>query len=267
MIYATGDCHHDFHKFNTDMFPEQKHLTKNDYMIICGDFGGIWDREPTKNEKWWLDWLENLPFTTLVVDGNHEHHLRLKALPEKEFHGGRVGVIRPSVLHLKRGEVFDLDGVKVFAFGGARSHDISDGILDYDDPNWRDKARFLQDRGKYMFRVKGLSWWEEELPSEEEMENGLRNLEKHDNKVDLIVTHCCPSSIQSQFLPYGDYDILTDYFNRIKHTVEYDQWYFGHYHFNAPIDEKHGCLYQYILPWDNPRELIEEDSRQVLLYK
>lgn len=267
MIYVTGDCHSEFYKFNKENFPEQKDLSKSDYVIICGDFGGIWYREPTKNEDWWLDWLESRPFTTLIVDGNHENFDRLNALPEKEFRGGKVGMLRPSVLHLKRGEIFNLDGIKVFAFGGARSHDISDGILDYDDPKWKDKANFLDSREKHMYRVKGLSWWEQELPSEEEMKNGLDNLARHNNKVDLIITHCCPSSIQSQFMPYGDYDILTDYLNIIRHTVEYNQWYFGHYHFNAPIDEKHGCLYHYILPWNNERELIEEYDKPIMLYK
>lgn len=267
MIFVTGDCHANFHKFTIDGFPEQKNLTKDDSVIICGDFGGLWNQTETENEKLWLDWLETRPFTTLVVDGNHENFERLHSLPEKVFHGGRVGVIRPSVLHLKRGEIFDLNGIKVFAFGGARSHDISDGILDSEDPKWKEKAKALEDRGKYMFRVKGLSWWEEELPTKAEMEHGLRNLEKHGNKVDLIVTHCCPSSLQAQFLPNGDFDILTDYFNQLKHTVEYDKWYFGHYHFNAPIDEKPGCLYRYILPWNNGRELSEDADNPALLYR
>lgn len=45
MIYITGDCHRDFRRFNTKNFPEQKEMTKEDYVIICGDFGGVWDRE------------------------------------------------------------------------------------------------------------------------------------------------------------------------------------------------------------------------------
>lgn len=76
MIYITGDCHSDFRKFSADIFPEQKEMTKRDYMIICGDFGGIWYQEGSRHmreEKYWLDWLEEKPFTTLFVDGNHEN--------------------------------------------------------------------------------------------------------------------------------------------------------------------------------------------------
>ena len=42
-IYITGDCHADFRKFNNENFPEQKSLDKKDYVIVCGDFGGVWD--------------------------------------------------------------------------------------------------------------------------------------------------------------------------------------------------------------------------------
>lgn len=70
MIYVTGDCHGGFQRFGMKYFPQQKELDRDDYMIICGDFGGIW--EDTPQERYWLDWLEGKPFTTLFVDGNHE---------------------------------------------------------------------------------------------------------------------------------------------------------------------------------------------------
>ena len=43
MIYVTGDTHAniDIAKLNTTKFPQQKELTKNDFVIICGDFG-LW---------------------------------------------------------------------------------------------------------------------------------------------------------------------------------------------------------------------------------
>ena len=44
-IYVTGDIHlnHDSAKLNSTFFPEGKNLTKNDYVIICGDCGFTWD--------------------------------------------------------------------------------------------------------------------------------------------------------------------------------------------------------------------------------
>ena len=42
MIYATGDCHANFLRFKREYFPEQDGMGRDDYMIICGDFGGVW---------------------------------------------------------------------------------------------------------------------------------------------------------------------------------------------------------------------------------
>ncbi|MBR2045937.1 MAG: metallophosphoesterase [Agathobacter sp.] len=100
MIYITGDCHADFRKLNTENFLEQKEMTKEDYVIICGDFGAVWMRDlEGEQEKWWMDWLENKPFTTLFVDGNHENFDRLYNYPVEEWMGGKVHKIRPSVIH------------------------------------------------------------------------------------------------------------------------------------------------------------------------
>ena len=110
MIYITGDCHQDFERFNIDVFPEQKEMTKDDCVIICGDFGGVWNRnEESSREAKLMDWLENRPFTTLFVDGNHENFDRLYAYPVEKWHGGKVHKIRPSVIHLMRGQIFELE--------------------------------------------------------------------------------------------------------------------------------------------------------------
>lgn len=202
MIYITGDCHQDFERFNLDVFPEQKEMTKDDCVIICGDFGGVWNRnEESSREAKLMDWLENRPFTTLFVDGNHENFDRLYAYPVEKWHGGKVHKIRPSVIHLMRGQVFEIDGKSIFAFGGASSHDIAGGILEPDDPDFKKKKKKL-DQGWYPYRVNHVSWWKQELPSEEEMQEGIENLAAHDNKVDFIVTHCC-ASVRKPYLEAG----------------------------------------------------------------
>ena len=71
-----------------------------------------------------------------------------------------------------RGQIYDIDGKRFFALGGAESHD----------------------RG---FRVAGKSWWKEELPSQEELDEATRNLENADFDVDFVITHCAPTSVQS----------------------------------------------------------------------
>lgn len=155
MIYITGDTHADFSRFEEENFPIQNEMTKDDYVIICGDFGGVWDFEiESMREKMNLDWLNSRNFTTLFVDGNHENYTRLyNDYPEKEWHGGNVHQIRDSIYHLMRGEVYNIDDKNIFAFGGARSHDIQDGILNLDE---EENIYEYRKRGAY-FRIRDYS--------------------------------------------------------------------------------------------------------------
>ena len=171
MIYITGDTHSDFSRFTEENFPIQSEMTKDDYIIICGDFGGVWIfEEESSREKEALDWLNNKNFTTLFVDGNHENYTRLYNYPIEEWKGGKVHKIRDSVLHLMRGKIFDIDNKKIFAFGGARSHDIQDGILNLDE---EERIYEYRKRGAY-FRIRDFSWWNLELPTNQEMENAIK---------------------------------------------------------------------------------------------
>ena len=143
IVYITGDTHGDFRRFSTNIFPEQKQMTKDDYVIICGDFG-IWNDSP--EERHWLDWLNEKPFTTLFVDGNHSNFDRLYAMPVDEWYGGKVHFIRNSIIHLMRGQVFEIAGKHIFTMGGASSHDIDAGILEPDDPDFKAKRKLLDIR-------------------------------------------------------------------------------------------------------------------------
>ena len=249
MIYVTGDTHAEFgHRFNMENFPEQKEMTKEDYVIICGDFGGVWDAgKESKNEKYWLDWFNERNYTLLFVDGNHENFDRLNAYPESIWHGGRVHELRPHVLHLMRGQVFEIDGKKIFTFGGASSHDMVGGILDRDDPNFTKKRKQLE--CDYIpYRINHISWWEQDLANEEEMAEGSENLRAHDNTVDFIISHCASTSTQAlvgsaRYTP----DRETDYLETIKHTINYKKWFFGHYHNNVNVNEKEILIYEQLI--------------------
>ena len=247
MIYITGDCHFDFRRFNTKNFPEQKEMTKDDYVIICGDFGGVWHKDiESAEEKHNLDWLNDKPFTTLFVDGNHGNFDRLYSYPVEEWNGGKVHKIRDSVIHLTRGQIFNIDGRSFFTFGGARSHDIDGGILDLDDPDFFRKKREL-DLSWIPYRIDHLSWWKEEEPSESEMKEGLCNLETNNWKVDFVVSHDCPTS--DLFLLYAglgkvdSYD-LTNYLEEIRCKLDYKRWFFGHHHDNRAVNDKDIMIYE-----------------------
>ena len=291
-IFVTGDTHggqsHGWmsvdgfmHRFNTESFPEQKELSKTDYVVICGDFGGVWDTnrfevKESPAEKDALDWLEKKSFTTLFVPGNHENYDRLmgcsderlldswfyakmpqeektklrQGYPRKQWHGGFVRELRPSVLMLERGYIFVIDGKYCFAFGGARSHDIQDGIIN--PTAFPDEEAFKKEyRAKRggMIRVRGVSWWDEEMPSLTEMNLGKLNIEdfmaKHE-QIDFVFTHDAPSS-DKLYLGYDGIDDFNRYLESLKDIMKYGKWFYGHLHDNRRVFENHYLLYEQIV--------------------
>ena len=249
MLYITGDTHGGFQRFGMKYFSAQRSMNRDDCAIICGDFGGLWVDTPA--EAYWLDWLEEKPFTTLFVDGNHENFDRLNALPVHEWHGGKVHYIRPHVIHLMRGQVFEIGGLTFFTMGGAQSHDIQDGVLDPEAPDF-EREYWFKRRTRQMFRVKGASWWPEELPSDAEYEEAVRNLDRVNWKVDCILTHCAPTSIVEKLDGNYDSDRLTDFLEMVKQRCRFNYWFLGHYHRNCVIDER------FIIQWEQMVELEYE---------
>lgn len=220
MIHATGDCHGNFRRFQPEYFPEQAGMTKNDVVIIAGDFGGVWFGDSRDDET--LDWLERLPFTLAFVCGNHENYDALERYPVAEWHGGKVHRVRPHVLHLMRGQIFELESYRFFTMGGAKSHDTN-------------------------HRINHISWWRQELPSDEEYSEALQNLERYNWQVDYIITHCAPTSIALAESRHNEADRLTDFLQEVRERAKYHCWLFGHYHDNRAIDEKHILLWEQIV--------------------
>lgn len=224
MIFLTGDTHGDIDigKLKPEHFPAGDHLQKSDYVIILGDFGFIWDPVESENERTWLNWLEECPWTTLFLDGNHENFGRLTTFPIEQWHGGTVQRIRSSVIHLMRGQIYDIEGLSFFVMGGARSSDIN------------------QQR-------KGISWWPEEEPSQNEYQEAFRNLEEHNCQVDVILTHELPTKQLKELAPYQDAYELTDFLNSVRKGVEYQKWYCGHHHVDKGLSENIWVMYDDII--------------------
>ena len=215
-------------RFNTKNFPLGKILTKTDYVIIVGDFGLIWADD--NEDKYWLKWLSGKPWTTLFIDGNHENFNLLESFPIESWNGGNVHKITPSIFHLMRGQVFEMDGKKFFTFGGAASHDKD-------------------------YRKLDKSWWTREMPSVEEYEEGLQCLDKNDWKVDYVLTHTCSyDALKTLSLCYGlnhvEADQMHMYFNEIKFKLAYKKWFFGHFHKNIELPDNQCLLYSNIVMLD-----------------
>jgi predicted phosphodiesterase len=225
MIYVTGDIHgdHDIRKLNRK-FVDGRDLTKNDYVICTGDFGLIWDvNQSGHTEQYWLDWLAGKNWTTLFLDGNHENFDRLNALPQGEMFGGKVGIVNDSIIHLKRGEIYEIEGNRIFTFGGAESIDK-------------------------MFRTIRTSWWPEEVPSYAEMMYGLENLKRVENQVDFILTHTGPERIINM-IPGRMVEKLNDptikFLEHVSQIVSFKRWFFGHMHVDMSFESgRYICQYQ-----------------------
>ena len=95
MIFITGDMHGLMERFQDSAF---RHIKKGDTLIICGDFGFLW--EGTEEEKKALKKLEKKKYEILFVDGIHENFDLLESYPEEEYAGGRVHRIGTNLRHL-----------------------------------------------------------------------------------------------------------------------------------------------------------------------
>lgn len=234
-ILLTGDTHGDFSRLAEGVFPALDKLTKEDYLIICGDFGGLWQGGSRERKR--LDRLDARPFTTLFVDGNHENFDLLARYPTEEWRGGLVRRVRPSVLHLVRGQMFELEGKKIFAMGGAQSHDIQDGVLERSQLMEGDLERLRHEGARV--RVNHVSWWRQELPSRQEYTQARQTLEENGWQADYIVTHCAPTAVQ-QALFQGAYspNELTDFLEEVRQKCRFTTWFFGHYHRDGAAGDK-----------------------------
>ncbi len=121
-----------------------------------------------------------------------------------------------------RGQVYEIDEQTFYVFGGAYS----------------------LDRGE---RIEGLTWFEEEVPSEEELKVGWRNLEQVDYAADYVITHTAPFEVLSAFGYGGTEDEeFTRELQRMADNVDFDHWFFGHLHDDNTEDE-FTCVWEEII--------------------
>ena len=96
-------------------------LRSGDILIICGDFGFIWNGDGQEEKI--LQFMGRQKYKILFVDGCHENFDKLYSYPEDQWCGGRIHRINDNVFHLCRGQVFDIEGQTIFTMGGGFSPD------------------------------------------------------------------------------------------------------------------------------------------------
>jgi len=224
-VFVSGDIHGnvsgEMKRFNSKNFPEGKNLDKGDWIIITGDFGFIFHNQQTKEEKYWLDWMNDKPWSWATLDGNHENHPKLALLDRVEMFGDKVGIVNDSVFYLRRGIVYTIADRSFFTLGGAYSIDKQN-------------------------RIEGRDWWPTEEPNFFESRRAYENLDKVGWKVDYVLTHDSPSWVRDVLHSHhteSSYTVrlLDDIFGKQK--FEFKHHYFGHHHMDRTVHEKHTCCF------------------------
>lgn len=215
MIYLTGDMHGKQRLDEIVRFAEN--CSNLDYLIILGDFGGIWDSDTSV-----VDRLTVLSCKILFIDGNHENFDLLNDYPTEDWGGGRVHKVAKNVMHLMRGELYSIEGKTFFTFGGAIS---------------RDK----------LFRREGVSWWPQEEAKEDELNHAEDTLKKI-GRVDYVLTHCGNMEAVQRLAIRQHSRGLTVCRQSIRISqllagIPYQKWFCGHYHIDAEIG-KYVFLYK-----------------------
>lgn len=225
MIYITGDTHGDISCFKN---PKLKKLGEKDYVIVCGDFGFIWNTDDPKEKKN-LEWLKKRKYTICFVDGAHENFEVLNSYRPYRWKGGNTHKIADNIYHLMRGEIFTLENKTFFVMGGGESEDA------------------------YM-RKDGVSWWVDELPSAEELKNGAVNLTETDKNINYILTYEAPTIAKDILRQRMNKNTiitpLNTYLQEILKNVAYLHWYFGSLHIDANISKKMTAVFSEFIAID-----------------
>lgn len=161
------------------------------------------------------------------VDGNHENFDALKRYPNDIWKGGKIHRIRNNILHLCRGQIFEIEGKTFFVMGGGYSLDCCN-------------------------RREGISWWRDEMPGDKDFEEANKNLSLHNNTVDYIITHTAPEIVIRQYPHKNVYEekSLNNYLQYIYESINFKKWYHGHLHDDREVSEKIRLMWHDILKID-----------------
>ncbi len=221
MIYVTGDTHADRERLSRWKL---RKLKEGDTLIICGDFGFLWDN--SKKEQRFLRSLGKRKYNICFIDGTHENFSLINDYEISQWNSGKVHKIYGNLYHLMRGQIFEIDSVKVFTMGGGESSDID----------------IRRDVG---------AWSKEEIPTQEELLEGAENLEVAGYDIDIIITHEPPLKVKS-FLNLNDSSMLrvtalNAYFEELSGNCSFKKWYFGSLHIDKYISSTHRAVFKDIV--------------------
>lgn len=220
MVYITGDIHGDISDLESRNINKIK---KDDVLIITGDFGFIWDN--SKSELKNIKKLSKKKFTILFVEGVHENFELINQYENTEVFGALAKKISDNIFCLNRGEVYTIENKKYFCLGGGSAEDPFEHLDS--DPLKR-----------------------QSMPTDEELEHAVDNLQKTGRKVDTIITHEAPASVKRLVRKDSSINDLNIFFDTMLHNVRFKKWYFGSLHTDRVISKQMTCVWQDIIKAD-----------------
>lgn len=222
MIYVTGDVHGDIGRFKNKAVARK--LKKGDYLIVCGDLGFFWN--DSKAERKARKWLSRRRYTILFVEGTHDNLDMLEKVAPEDWCGGKARKLANNLYQLCRGHIFKIEDRYIFAVGGGESADMEE----------RDALG---------------SWWAQELPSMEELEEARERLRGYRDVVDYVITHDCPASLMKNVEREDAFDHVSHlnvFFDQVGKECRFKQWFFGCYHLDKKFPPNHTAVFQNVIP-------------------
>ncbi len=223
MIYITGDTHGDIERFQDKSL---KKLTAEDIIIVCGDFGFIW--QGGEKERKTLKALAKKKYTIAFIDGAHENFGRLRSYAQEQWNGGTIHRVANNIIHLMRGQYYTIGSTTVFTMGGGESEES--------EMNGED------------------AWSGGSLPNTSELVMGAANIDLHGGKVDVIISHEPSSKIKSilsdqdKLGTMASINALNAFLEQLSENADYKKWYFGSFHIDKRITSKITAVYSDIIP-------------------
>ena len=180
----------------------------------------------SKDEINVLKKLSKKKYNICFVDGTHENFDMLNSIKIKKWNGGKVHHIASNIFHLMRGQVFEIEGTKIFTMGGGESPDID-------------------------IRFEMETWSDLEIPTREELVEGVENLQKYGGKIELVITHEPPAKIKDFLMLHSGSDAsitaINTYLEDVSRICKFKHWYFGSLHMDKFISSSHTCVFNNII--------------------
>lgn len=255
MLYFTGDLHNDIiGRFSFKRHPFLRALTNQDVMFCLGDCGCPWFNPELHFYDYWtkpgaekqdhfqLKWLNQKPWTTIFIAGNHDNYDLIEKMPLVHKYGGTIrlmyyqNTLYDNIYYIDKPTILSINNKIIMVIPGAESHD-ADYLLQPDNIFTKDMIRFWEKEerqtGKItLFRVNHFSWWQQEKINQCEINKFLKTAPK---KVDYVLTHDAPAAVLASWKPSGAPARLNPtesekILENVRTNIDYKYWLHGHLH-------------------------------------